>query len=258
MRNLFNLILCLLSTVYTMAQDNNYNNYCSHLYDILNARVAISENFVKYQNESPILVFTFGEQSEELPTVPIFEAGPIIHLSKECKIVIMGVDGKQKPRPESYLENREYNVPIATSWMLNNCDTPWAQWYINNTGGVVEKDSQKLSEEDYALLRQKVAKLRSENELCIVNTRLTDKVNCDRIFIVRIPNIEKVGTHRPYPELSAQKTLKEIKDNTTECYAVEFYKHSSIIPLQMLFFIDGNATNIEECVNSVAEYIKFE
>ena len=49
MRNLFNLILCLLSTVYTMAQDNNYNNYCSHLYDILNARVAISENFVKYQ-----------------------------------------------------------------------------------------------------------------------------------------------------------------------------------------------------------------
>ena len=52
-----------------MAQDNNYNSYCNQLYYILSARITNPESLVKYQNESPLFVFTFGEQSSFTSTL---------------------------------------------------------------------------------------------------------------------------------------------------------------------------------------------
>ena len=51
---------------------------------------------------------------------------------------------------------------------------------------------------------------------------------------------------------------EDLKSGATECYGVEFYKKSSIDALQMLFFINGDKTSIDECVADMAEYINFE
>jgi hypothetical protein len=52
--------------------------------------------------------------------------------------------------------------------------------------------------------------------------------------------------------------IEDLKSGATECYGVEFYKKSSIDALQMLFFINGDKTSINDCVSLLAEYIKFE
>ena len=83
------------------------------------------------------------------------------------------------------------------------------------------------------------------------NTDLNRKTDSDVVSIVRIPNLETVVSN-------SEKMDSELKSNATECYGVEFYKHSSYEPVIMLFFINGNRTTIDECVDKMAEYIKFE
>ena len=83
------------------------------------------------------------------------------------------------------------------------------------------------------------------------NTGLSHKTNSDVVSVVRIPNLETVVSN-------SGRIDSELKANATECYGVEFYKHSSYEPVIMLFFISGNSTTIDECVDKMAEYIKFE
>ncbi|MBQ5730747.1 MAG: hypothetical protein IIV57_03910, partial [Bacteroidaceae bacterium] len=106
-------------------------------------------------------------------------------------------------------------------------------------------------------LREKISILRSQNERCIKKNEITKSVGCDRIFIVRIPDIQKVGTHRPLPELSCPNLDAGLKEKFNVCYCIEFYKESSYEPLKMLFFIDEKQTTIDECIFKIADYLKF-
>lgn len=58
-------------------------------------------------------------------------------------------------------------------------------------------------------------------------------------------------------ESSFDGVIEGLKSGATECYGVEFYKKSSIDALQMLFFINGDKTSINDCVADMAEYINF-
>ncbi len=172
---------------------------------------------------------------------------------------MMDIDSAEKPRPRAYSNNRAYDFPASTSWMLSNCHYPWAPWYIYATYGIImEDDSMKRSDEEIAELQKQVARLRGKYERLIEKDELTRKAGCDRVFIVRIPDMVKICTNRDIPEYYCPKAEALLKSNATECYGVEFYKHSSYEPLKMLFFINGNNTTIDECVSQMAEYIKFE
>lgn len=122
----------------------------------------------------------------------------------------------------------------------------------------MDDDSGKLSASQLAELQKKVSALRAEHELCYVNGDLTEKVNCDRVFIVRIPNIGKIRGGVYQDEYPFAGVIEDLKSGATECYGVEFYKKSSIDALQMLFFINGDKISIDECVADMAEYINFE
>lgn len=240
-----------------MCANPEYDNYLSQLKEKLGIELTIPAKKVTIPTEAPLFTFTFGDMLEKLPTLPIFEGGPVVALSKHCKVVLMDINSVQKPRPEAYAKHRGYNVPSATAWMLNNCDTPWAMWYINNAGGVITDGAKNLSAEEQTALRTKVASLREEYEQGQENSVLTQTANCDKIFIVKIPHLDKIQINKHIPELSCEGLTSALKSNAVECYGVEFYKHSTIEPLKMLFFIDSKAY-IDKCVAKMVDHIRFQ
>lgn len=253
-------IIFSLFALTAVGDNDNYKTYRQELKEKLKVEFAPFEDDVMFQSESSSFVFTFGDMLKNFPTLPTFEAGAIVKLSENCSVVIMDVASLQRVRPEAHPENYDYTIPAATGWMLSNCDTPSAGWYINNIKGVkgAEGGFKELTKEELQKLQDKVSALRQENERCIENSDLTQTINCDRLFVVRIPDIAKVGTHRPLPELSCPKVETVLKANATECYGVEFYKKSSFLPLRMLFFINGNVVTIDDCIKQMADIIKFE
>lgn len=257
-KKILGTMLLTAIAIHTLGNNNDYDNYRTQIKEKLGIKVSIPEKRVDFQTESHFATITFGEQVTEVCGLPGMNVGPIVKLSEYCSVIMMDAETVEKPRPESFPKRRTYNFPAATSWMLNNCDTPWAEWYINNNHGVIIEDEEKLTEEEQATLHEKVSVLRVKNERCIKSTELTQNINCDRVFIVRIPNIEKVGTHRSLPEYACPKLDAELKAAATECYGVEFYKYSAFIPFRMLFFINGSNTTIDECVTKMADYILFE
>lgn len=227
----------------------------------LNVIFSCPKGLVKGIGEESSLRFEFGKTLDEFPTTPIFYGGFIVEFSEDCSAVVMDIKNMKKPRAESYPKDREYETPEARGWMLNNCETPWAGWYINNFRGVrndkstneQKKDDwmQPLPEDKLSALQEKVSKLTELHVVMYKNTDLNRKTDSDVVSIVRIPNLETVVSN-------SEKMDSELKSNATECYGVEFYKHSSYEPVIMLFFINGNRTTIDECVDKMAEYIKFE
>lgn len=249
--------LCQLSA--QTVNDGYTRWYSKQLKEKLGIVFAVPEKKVKYYNGLNDAVIRFGEY-DNYAGAPIFHADAhIVELSKHCSVVMMDMNNFQKPRPAHRSTELDYNWPVVTSYMLNNCGTPWARWYIMGSRGVrMDDDSGRLSAAQLANLQKKVAALRAKNELCYVNGDLTEKVNCDRVFIVRIPNIGKIGHLMFEEESSFDGVIEGLKSGATECYGVEFYKKSSIDALQMLFFINGDKTSINDCVSLLAEYIKFE
>lgn len=249
-------LVCPLSA---QTGNNSYNSYSEQLKEKLGVVFSVPEKKVKFYDSMNDAVIRFGEY-DSIAGSPIFYAdAPIVKLSKHCSVVLMDMNNFQKPRPAQRNTERDYNWPVVTSYMLNNCGTPWAYWYIMGIYGVrMDDDSGRLSAAQLANLQKKVAALRSKNELCYVNGDLTEKVNCDRVFIVRIPNIGKIRGGVYQDEYPFAGVIEDLKSGATECYGVEFYKKSSIDALQMLFFINGDKTSINDCVSLLAEYIKFE
>ena len=259
MRRTLNLVILLMPAFTAMADNDMYKEYCQLMKEKRNLTFSVPENAVSFQSEGSLFVFSFGERVEEVAGCPIFMAGPIVNLSEDCSLVMMDINSAEKPRPEAYSDNRAYDVPASTAWMLSNCSYPWAPWYIYATRGIdMGDDSMKRSDEEIAALQKQVARLRAKYERLIENDELTRKIGCDRVFIVRIPDMVKICTNRDVPEYYCSNAEAMLKANATECYGVEFYKHSSYEPLKMLFFINGNNTTIDECVAKMAEYVRFE
>ena len=252
MRRTLSLVVLLMTAFTAMAgNENDYEEYCSLLKQKLNLTFSAPEDAISFKTDSTMFfAFTFAEASEEVPYEIVFMAAPIVNLSENCSAVMMDVGyvlGERSGNDECWSN--------PTAWMLNNCNTRWCIPLIRNTG-VCNNDGSKIyTEEETAAFMEKISQLRAQYERCIENDRLTNMTNSDRIFIVRIPYMERVTTAG---FMSCPETEALLKANATECYGVEFYKHSSCEPFRMLFFINGNNTTIDECVAKMAGYIRFE
>ena len=233
-------------------QNDKFDNYISQLNETWSIKLSVPEKRITTFAEDSFCVFTFGDMLDDLPTLPVFEGGPVFSLSRHCKVVLSDINNRPKHRPENFT----YTTPSAVSWMLSNCDVPWAMWYINNAGGVITDNPKVLSVDQQAALRLEVESLRQKYERVLENCSLTQVANCDKIFIVRIPHLDKIGINKFIPPSPFETLEAELKTKAVECYGVEFYKHSLIEPFKMLFFIDGE-TNIDKCVSKMARCLKF-
>ena len=254
MRKILTLFILLVTTFTAMADNGKYKEYCCELKNKLNVTLSIPDSAISFKTDSSMFfAFTFGKVSEEVTGEIIFMGAPIVKLSENSSAVMMDVEyvsGKRSGNDECW--------STPTAWMLYNCNTPWCIPLIRNTGVCNNDGSEIYTQEETAAFMEKISQLRAQYERCLENDKLTHKANCDRIFIVRIPHLDRVTTSSIWPDLSCPKTEAQLKANATECYGVEFNKQSSSEAFKMLFFINGNNTTIDECVAKMAEYIRFE
>lgn len=261
MKRVFISAFLCMSIISAICSNGKTDSLRMQFKEKLNVSFSCPRESLKNIGEESSLRFEFGKALDEFPTIPIFYGGSIVELSENCSVVMMDIKNVQKPRAESYPKDREYETPEVRGWMLNNCETPWAGWYIQNLRGVRNDKSanerkiddwmQPLPEDKLSALQEKVSRLTELHVVMYKNTGLNRKTNSDVVSVVKIPNIETVVSN-------SERIDSELKANATECYGVEFYKHSSYEPVIMLFFINGNRTTIDECVDKMAEYIKFE
>lgn len=239
-----------------MADGGTHGSYRNLLREKLGVVLTLPDEALDSVHDSmPFISFSFGDYFAEGGGRPTFIAGPKVELDGLCSVVLMDVHELRKPRPEALPDNWDYTWPQSVSFMLNNCGSPWASWYIYNRRGVIIEGAVGHSPRELRAMQERVEKLRILHERRIEDGELVGRTGCDRLFIVRIPDIEKMAVS---PDDVPENYLAGLKADATECYGVEFYKHSSQTVFLMLFLINGDSTDIEECVAKMAEYIEFE
>ena len=257
----FSLALILIAVfgalpLYAGDGNGKYARFCSQLKEKLCVDISIPESLVEFPSQygdGGMFTFTFAENrvsSLSISGSPILVAGPLAELSEGCTVVLPSLEHVQKPNPEHRPPQGEYDMPRASAFMLDNCETESAHWVINDIYGIVRP-------EETAALQEKCRALREMNERRFEDGVLVEKTNSDLVFIVRLPYIEKV-TSAAISSPSCPEIDERLHARAKECYAVEFYKRSSYDPLEMLFFIDTDKTTIDECVSMMAGYVRFE
>ena len=238
---------------------NGYKGYCKQLKEKRSANFTAPKKAVKFYDSIPFMSYTFGTHSEEAPGQPAFIGGPVVTLSKHCKVVMMDAEHITKPRPAAYPQNRDHRSSSAAAYMLCNHDATWAQWYISHGLHKAKKENDDKEISRLQNIQARMDELTAQNERRIEFNDLTHNANCDRVFIVKIPHIDKIHLNT-YEENNPQATAleKELKSNATVCYGVEFYKYSAYESVNMLFFINEEKTSIDKCVEKMTKYLKFE
>lgn len=248
--------LLVAAPLYASSDGDGQREYSALLKEKLSVNLTVpSTLFESLPDMNSFAPLEFGDH-HPAGGCPIFLMGPAVKLNEHCSIVLMDMKMFRKPNCHN---QEDYTWPVSTAFMLNNCGSPWAYWYIYNIRGVRFDDYVEPSPQELRDRQAKADSLRNEYERRIDDGMLLEKTNCDRVFIIKIPNLEKIGNDGLLlPESSPIGFLDALKSGMTECYAVEFYKHSAYDALQMIFFINGNETNIDECVARMAGYIRFE
>lgn len=245
----------------SFADGEEHERYCSMLKDKLGVELTAPAGSFQFLSDTFAFakssVICFGDSYPNLGAAG-FVIGPTVKLNKNCSVVMMDIEMQGKPRPAHMPAPRDYTFAHTAAWMLNNCGEPWAYFYIYNIRGVRNEDSVGPSPEELRVMQEKVDALRAKYERCIEDGEMIEKMNCDRAFIVRIPDIEKIGKNPEFAGLLPPGYLEALKSNATQCYGVEFYRKANYWPLKMLFFINADEISIDECVADIAGYIKFE
>lgn len=269
------LLLCTAIFIFPFllrAENNDYNRYRRQLKEKLGIELSVPDSSFEFVSgpfadfetvPSDIIdyskghILSFGD-NHPLLGCAAYLFGPTVKLNEHCRVAMMDIENVSKPRPLHRPAPHDYTFAQTSSWMLNNCGEPWAFFYIYDIRGVRDDNAVRPSPEELRAMQEKADSLRAKYERCVEDGDIVEKTNCDRLFIVRIPDIEKIGTNPDFAPFLATEYVEALKSNATQCYGVEFYRKANYDPLKMLFFINADEISIDECVSDMAEYIEFE
>ena len=254
-RSHLNIFFILLFCITVKAQEQNFTDYAALLEEQCKISVTFTDDMIEYSPAATPQYFSF----DELQSSPKFYYVPIINLTANCNVVLMDViNQKQAHYDIGQLVVNYY--PDAVSWMLKNCDLPWDRWSYTPPGGLLNEADMRNDdmflkapiEQERAEMIKKANSLIQEYEQTIEHNELTEKTNCSVIYVVKIPNMERV--------ICTDESLSNrLKNNSTDCYGVEFHNSSTHIGLKMLlFFDDKEGKTIGDYLEQLSQYIRFE
>ena len=216
------LLLCIAIFIFPFllrAENNDYNRYRRQLKEKLGIELSVPDSsfefvsgpFGDYETmPSDIIdyskghILSFGD-NHPLLGCAAYLFGPTVKLNEHCRVAMMDIENVSKPRPLHRPAPHDYTFAQTSSWMLNNCGEPWAFFYIYDIRGVRDDNAVRPSPEELRAMQEKTDSLRAKYERCVEDGDIVEKTNCDRVFIVRIPDIEKIGTNPDFaPFLSTE------------------------------------------------------
>jgi len=191
--------------------------------------------------------FVFADAEESGGNIPIFEVGPIITLDDNC-IVFMSSVWYASIKPDHEVPIDENTIPrheaSFTRELLNNCGLPW--FHIDHEPSVL--NNKELMEKINAT-KQKYIRMHA-------NDRLTQITNSDRVFLTKIPYLDKIIMESDEDEMLPQLHLMT---SATDCYGLEFYRADRYHAVEMLLFVNSKGgKTIDDYVEQISGYIKFD
>lgn len=193
---------------------------------------------------SKMRVFQFASMRQSGGNIPIFEAGPIITLDDNCVLLMSSVRFASKPKPDHEVPIDEYTISrhgaSFTSELLNNCGLPW--FHIDHEPSVLNDKE----------LMEKINATKQKHIRMHANDRLTQITNSDKVFVTKIPNMQKV-------KCEVVSVTRHVKKNATDCYGLEFYRADRYYSVNILLFINSKGgKTIDDYVEQISGYVKFD
>ena len=189
--------------------------------------------------------FTFiSPEEEEMAKGPVgyLPGGPVVTIDNNCKLIIEELDTAEiaKVRKRGVtLYFSEHHEAYFRDFMLENIGLPW--FHIDHEPSVLNNKE----------LMEKINDATKRNVITHIDDKLTKKTNSDRVYVVRIPDIDKVWCE----DLSLQQQLKT---NATDCYGLEFYRADRPRMAMLLFINSKGSKTIDDYVEQISGYIKFD
>ncbi|MBR3478406.1 MAG: hypothetical protein IKH43_04845 [Bacteroidaceae bacterium] len=189
--------------------------------------------------------FTFiSPEEEEMAKGPVgyLPGGPVVTIDNYCKLIIEEMDTAEiaKARKKGVtLYFSEHHEAYFRSFMLENIGLPW--FHIDHEPSVLNNKE----------LMEKINDATKRNVITHIDDKLTKKTNSDRVYVVRIPDIDKVWCEDP-------SLQQQLKTNATDCYGLEFYRADRPRMAMLLFINSKGGKTIDDYVEQISGYIKFD
>jgi len=189
--------------------------------------------------------FTFiSPEEEEMAKGPVgyLPGGPVVTIDNNCKLIIEELDTAEiaKVRKRGVtLYFSEHHEAYFRDFMLENIGLPW--FHIDHEPSVLNNKE----------LMEKINDATKRNVITHIDDKLTNKTNSDRVYVVRIPDIDKVWCEDP-------SLQQQLKTGATDCYGLEFY-HADRPRMAMLLFVNSKGgKTIDDYVEQISGYINFD
>ena len=123
--------------------------------------------------------------------------------------------------------------------MLENIGLPW--FHIDHEPSVLNNKE----------LMEKINDATKRNVITHIDDKLTEKTNSDRVYVVRIPDIDKVWCEDP-------SLQQQLKTGATDCYGLEFYRADRPRMAMLLFINSKGGKSIDDYMEQISGYINFD
>ena len=189
--------------------------------------------------------FTFiSPEEEEIAKGPVgyLPGGPVVTIDNNCKLIIEELDTAEiaKARKRGVtLYFSEHHEAYFRSFMLENIGLPW--FHIDHEPSVLNNKE----------LMEKINDATKRNVITHIDDKLTKKTNSDRVYVVRIPDIDKVWCEDP-------SLQQQLKTGATDCYGLEFYRADRPRMAMLLFINSKGGKSIDDYMEQISGYINFD
>lgn len=248
------IVFCLMLNILIVHGENFitneslYQNYCHNAKESQDLTISFPEKWVAMPNPKGFQYFTFGPQGR---ISPIFEYEPIVKLSKSCTLVLEFKMASRKFEllPDSIRPRSDYGKfgIFGLDMLLGNLEMPSLAEIHHN------RNSNKKIKQEIDDLTTKYARI-------VTHGKTIKRAHCEEISILQIPHMEKLTVHKNAGAIVDFNPGFESEN--MQCYAVSFTTtfpiSNQFASVRMLFFIDGNKTTIDKCIEKTAKHIRFE